>query len=106
MAAVLIAFTPALVLFGVTSVDYAFAALGTATAWLLVCAGPRAAHWPAARWPRCGSFFSWLLPAIAAWAVLVVLRRDGAGAPAVIAAAERRRGHPGGQPGARGRAGL
>ena len=73
----LIAFTPALILFGVTSVDYVFAALATAVAWLLVCGGSRA------RLAGCvlaavGSFFSWLLLAIPAWAVVVVLRRRGA----------------------------
>jgi methylthioxylose transferase len=76
LAAALVAFTPALILFGVTSVDYAFATLATAIAWLLVSGGRRP------RLVGCllaalGSFLSWLLPAIAVWGVLVVLRREG-----------------------------
>ena len=76
VAGVLTAFAPSLLLWGVTSVDYAFATLGLASACLLVRGGP---------WPRAagavlaavGSFFSWLLLAIPAWAVLVALRRKG-----------------------------
>ena len=40
VAAALAVFSPSLVLFGVTSVDYVFAALATAIAWLLVSPGP------------------------------------------------------------------
>jgi hypothetical protein len=84
VAAALTMFSPAVVLFGVTSADYAFAGLGTLGAWLLV--GRR----PAMRAAGCvvvavASFFSWLLLAIPVWAVLCVLRREGL-RPAVRAA--------------------
>lgn len=76
LAGLLTAFAPSLLLFGVTSVDYAFATLGLATACLLVrrnlgalvAGGVLAA---------LVSFFSWLLLAIPAWATIVVLRREG-----------------------------
>jgi hypothetical protein len=86
VAAVLIAFSPALILFGVTSMDYAFAALGTATAWLLVCGGPRA-RLAGCALAALGSFSSWLLPAIPVWAALVVLRREGRRPAAIVAGA-------------------
>ena len=80
LAGVLMIFSPAAVLFGVTSVDTIFAALGTAIAWLLV--SPRVGR----RGLGCAlvavaSFFSWVLLAIPAWAVLVTLRREGCGPP-------------------------
>ena len=86
LAGVLMLFSPTAVLFGVTSVDAVFAALGTAAAWLLV--SPRV-------WRRAtgcalvavASFSSWLLLAIPVWAVLVTLRREGARAAAVLAVA-------------------
>jgi uncharacterized membrane protein len=76
VAGVLTAFSPALLLWGVTSADYAFATLGLAAACLLVRRRPlpRAAGAFAA---AAATFFSWLLFAIPAWAVLVVLRREG-----------------------------
>ena len=85
VAAVLTMLSPAVVLFGVTSVDYAFAALGTLGAWLLV------SRTPAARAAGCvavavASFFSWVLLAIPVWAVLVTWRRDGPRAAALTAA--------------------
>ncbi len=85
VAALLTSFSPAVVLFGVTSVDYAFAALGAAGAWLLI------ARRPGARAAGCAvvaiaSFFSWVLLAIPVWAVLTVLRRDGLRAAALCAA--------------------
>lgn len=73
---VLTAFSPALLLWGVTSVDYAFAALGLAAAGLLVRRGP-AARVGGALAAAAMTFFSWLLFAIPAWAVIVVLRREG-----------------------------
>jgi hypothetical protein len=84
LAAILTAFSPALILFGVTSLDYAFAALGTAVAWLLVSPGrlARAAGYALA---GVSSFVSWLLPATAAWAVLVVWRRRGWRSASVVA---------------------
>jgi hypothetical protein len=85
-AALLTAFSPAVVLFGVTSADYAFAALGTGCAWLLVSRSParRAAGTVLA---ALASFFSWVLLAIPVWAVIVVLRRDGWRAALLTAAA-------------------
>jgi hypothetical protein len=85
VAAVLTIFSPAAVLFGVTSVDYAFAGLGVAGACLLV------SRRPAARAAGCAvvaiaSFFSWVLLAIPVWAVLYALRRDGPRAAARLAA--------------------
>lgn len=76
IAGVLTAFSPALLLWGVTSADYAFAALGLAAACLLVRRGalPRAAG---ALVAAIVTFFSWLLFAIPVWAALVVLRREG-----------------------------
>ncbi len=84
LAGILMIFSPAAVLFGVTSVDAVFTALGTAAAWLLI--SPR----PGRRAIGCAlvavaTFSSWVLLAIPAWAVLVTLRRDGARAAAVLA---------------------
>jgi hypothetical protein len=76
VAGVLTAFAPSLLLWGVTSVDYGFATLGLASACLLVRggAGPRIGGAVVA---AVASFFSWLLFAIPAWAVLVALRHRG-----------------------------
>jgi hypothetical protein len=81
VAAALTIFSPSAVLFGVTSVDYAFAAVGMIGAWLLVD------RRTSARAVGCvavavGSFLSWVLLAIPVWAVLCVLARDGRGAAA------------------------
>ena len=70
-AAMLTAFSPSLMLFGVSSVDYAFAALATATAWLLV-SRRRWALAAGCLLAGIGSFQSWLLLAIPAWAALTV----------------------------------
>jgi hypothetical protein len=86
LAAVLLALSPVVLLFGVTSYDYVFAALGAAAAALLVA---RRA------WRRgCGALvlavaalFSWALLAVGAWAVVVVVRRHGALAGLALAAA-------------------
>ena len=76
VAAILTAFTPSLLLFGVTSADYAFASIGMAAACLLarrstasIAAGCAVA--------AIGSLFSWLLLAIPVWAALLVLAREG-----------------------------
>ena len=76
IAGLLTSFSPSILLFGVTSADYAFAALGMVVACLLV----RRSGWAlvaGAAAAALGGFFSWLLLAIPAWAALVVLRRDG-----------------------------
>jgi hypothetical protein len=85
VAAALTIFSPSVVLFGVTSVDYAFAAVGMLGAWLLV------SRRPSAKAAGCvavaaGSFLSWVLLAIPVWAVLCVLVRDGRRAAALTAA--------------------
>ncbi|MDQ6729455.1 MAG: hypothetical protein M3022_03915 [Actinomycetota bacterium] len=86
LAGILMIFAPAAVLFGVTSVDAVFTALGTAAAWLLVSprVGRRAAGCALV---AVASFSSWLLLAIPVWAVLVTLRREGARAAAALAVA-------------------
>jgi methylthioxylose transferase len=74
--ALLTAASPALVLFGVTSADALFAALGTATACLLAARAP---------WARAlgalalavAAFASWALLAVGAWAAVLAWRRDG-----------------------------
>ena len=76
VAGVLTAFSPCTLLFGVTSTDYAYAAMGCFVACLLVRPGARAlvAGSIAA---ALASFFSWLLLAIPAWAAVVAVRRYG-----------------------------
>jgi hypothetical protein len=75
-AGVLAAFASATTLYGVTSADAAFAALGTGTAVLLLSA-PRVAALAGAAALAVASFFSYALLAIGAWAALVRLGRDG-----------------------------
>lgn len=76
IAGLLTACSPAAILFGVSSADYAFAGLGMLAAWLLLGAG-------AARLAvggvvvAVGTFCSWLLFAIPVWAALVVWQRGG-----------------------------
>ncbi len=84
-AALLTAFSPAVVLFGVTSLDYVFAALAIAIASLLVVSATPL------RVLGCvlaavGSFFSWVLLAIPVWAVIVVLVREGGRRALLLAA--------------------
>jgi hypothetical protein len=88
IAGLLTSFSPSILLFGVTSADYAFAALGLIVACLLIRPGP-AALLAGAGAAALAAFFSWLLLAIPAWAALVVLRRDGwrAGVRVGVAAA-------------------
>jgi methylthioxylose transferase len=76
LAGVMTAFAPSLLLFGVTSVDYAFATLGLAAACLLARRHP-AALLAGGVLAAVASFFSWLLLAIPAWATIAVLRREG-----------------------------
>jgi hypothetical protein len=76
VAGALTAFSPALLVWGFTSADYAFAALGLAAACLL--ARPRLrARAAGALVAAIATFFSWLLFAIPAWAAMVALRREG-----------------------------
>ena len=86
VAGVLTAFSPAMLLFGVTSLDYVFATLGLLAACLLVRDGP----WPLVLGSivaALASFFSWLLLAIPAWAAVVALRRHGWGRAAALCGA-------------------
>jgi hypothetical protein len=74
--AALTAFTPSLLLFGVTSADYAFASLGMCAACLLARRRP-GARVAGGVMVAGASLFSWLLLAIAGWAALLALKRDG-----------------------------
>lgn len=85
-AGLLTAFAPSLLLFGVTSADYLYAALGMAAACLLVRPGARA-RLAGALLTALAAFFSWLLLAVAAWAALVVLQREGPRRAAALAGA-------------------
>ncbi len=84
LAGALTAFAPSLLLWGVTSADYAFATLGLAAACLLVRDRPQARA-GGALLAAAGTFFSWLLFAIPAWALLIVLGREGPRRAAVLA---------------------
>ncbi len=85
LAGLLAACSPGLILIGVTSFDYAYAAFGTAAALGLV-----ARSW---RWRLVGaaifavaSLMSWALLGAGAWAAIAVWRRDGLRAAIVVAA--------------------
>ena len=85
VAGVLAALSPMLLLFGLTSADAVFMAVGAVAAVLLV--SPRTAM----RVLGCcalalASFFSWALLAIGAWAAVAVLMREG-WKPALVLAA-------------------
>ncbi|QEC48989.1 hypothetical protein FSW04_16360 [Baekduia soli] len=86
VAGLLAAASPGLLLFGATSADAVYAALGTATAALLVRRG-RAAPAAGTLLLAVAAFCSWALLALGAFAVLVVARRDGLRRAAVLAVA-------------------
>jgi hypothetical protein len=86
VAGVLTAFAPSMLLFGVTSADYAYATLGLIAACLFVRPGGRALV-AGSIVAAFASFFSWLLLAIPAWTALVVLRRSGWRRGALLGAA-------------------
>jgi len=86
LAGLLTAFAPSLLLFGVTSADYLYAALGLGTACLLV-RRRLAARLLGAAAVAVAAFFSWLLLAMAAWAAIVVWRREGLRQAALLALA-------------------
>jgi hypothetical protein len=86
LAALLCAFSPVVLLFGVTSYDYVFAALGAVAATLLVSASPRRRASGAVAL-AVAALFSWSLLAVGAWAAVVVAGRDGTRAGAALAAA-------------------
>jgi hypothetical protein len=78
--------SPALLLFGTTSADAVYAALGTATAALLVRHEPLARSAGAALL-AVAAFASWALLAVGAWATIFLWRRDGLRRAAAAAAA-------------------
>jgi methylthioxylose transferase len=84
VGALLLAFSPVVLLFGVTSFDYLLCALGAASAGLLAARAPwvRAAGTLAL---AIAAFFSWALLGVGAWAILVAARRDGIRAALVLA---------------------
>jgi hypothetical protein len=86
VAGLLTASAPSLLLFGVTSADYLYATLGLAAACLLVRPA-RPARAAGAVLVAVAAFFSWLLLAMAAWAALVVLQREGPRRAALLAGA-------------------
>ena len=86
IAGLLCALSPAFVLFGVSSYDVVFAAIGALAACLLVARGPG--------WRLAGvvvfaiaTLMSWALLAIGAWAAIVAWRREGWRAAIVLAVA-------------------
>jgi methylthioxylose transferase len=85
IAAALAAFSPSVLIYGFTSVDFVFAAIAAAVAALLVSGRPavRAAGCAAA---GLAVFCSWVLLAIPAWAVVVCWIRRGPAAAARLAA--------------------
>ncbi|MDX6685147.1 MAG: methylthioxylose transferase [Baekduia sp.] len=76
IAGLLAAASPAVLLFGVTSADAVYAALGTAAAALLVRRS-WAARSAGAGVLGLGALCSWALPAVGAFAALVAWRRSG-----------------------------
>lgn len=84
LAALLFALSPSVLLFGTTSADFLYAALGTAAAALLVHRG-RKRRLAGAAALAVAAFFSWALLAVGAWSAVVVWRREGAGAAARLA---------------------
>jgi methylthioxylose transferase len=85
IATLLVLLAPSTLLYGVTSFDALFAAVGTATAALLVSrrAVARAAGGPAL---AVGSFFSFALLGVGWWAVLMAALRRGVGSGLRLAA--------------------
>jgi hypothetical protein len=81
IAALLVAFSPVVLLDGVTSFDYVFAALGTGAAALLV--RRRAVLGAVAL--AVATLFSWALLGVAAWGALVVALRNGVRTALVVA---------------------
>jgi hypothetical protein len=75
-AALLVAFSPGAMLYGVVSTDAMFATLGLAAACLLLASG-FAARACGALVLAIASFFSWALLAVGAFVTLVAWRRDG-----------------------------
>ncbi len=75
-AALLLAFSPAAMIYGVSSADSVFMTLGLIAA-LLLCAGGPATRIAGAAALAVASFFSWALLAIGAFSALLVAQREG-----------------------------
>jgi hypothetical protein len=73
IAGVLAAFAPAMLHFGATSADAVYLTLGLCAAIPLLSKRP----WIGAPVLAVASLFAWSLPAVAAWASILVLARDG-----------------------------
>jgi hypothetical protein len=86
IAALLLAFSPASMIYGAASADALFATLGTVAAALLVASGTgrRAAGAIAL---ALASFFSWALLALGVWASVLILVREGIGRAVRVALA-------------------
>jgi methylthioxylose transferase len=78
VAATFAAFSPCVLIYGFTSFDFVFAAIGAAVAWLLVSRRGRVVALGCVA-AGVAVFFSWVLLAIPAWAVVVVYVREGRG---------------------------
>ena len=78
VAATFAAFSPCVLIYGFTSVDFVFAAMAAAVAWLLVSRRGRVVALGCVA-AGVAAFFSWVLLAIPAWAVVVAYARDGRG---------------------------
>jgi hypothetical protein len=83
LAALLAAFAPSTLLFGVTSADWLYAAAATGAGALLVRPRCRAAGTVGL---AAASLLSWALLAVGAWATLVTWQREGARRAVVLAA--------------------
>lgn len=86
VAGLLAAFSPGFLLFGVSSVDAIFAAMGAGAAALMVWSGRPAARALGVALFAVSTFFAWSLLAIGFFAVVVVWRREGRRAAVVLAA--------------------
>ncbi len=85
-AALLLALSPGVTMFGVTSADAVYMTLGVLAALALV-AGPRlVGATVGALTLAAASFFAWSLLAVGAWAAVLRLRRDGLKSALVLAA--------------------
>lgn len=85
LAALLLAFAPGALLFGATSADAVYLTLGLLAAWPLAFRSWRVRTAGAVAL-AVASFFAWSLLAVAAWAAILALRRDGVRAALAVCA--------------------
>ena len=76
IAGLLTALAPSVLLFGATSADAVYAALGVLAAWPLASPRP-GARLAGAALLALGTFFAWSLLAVGAWAAMLAWRRGG-----------------------------